>query len=327
MNYRLPNLALLRTFEAAARHLSFKKAAEELCVTPAAVSQQIKALEAWLGRPLFHRMTRALALTEQGSTMLPKVREGFDCLVAALESTREAVAGPLTVTAPPSFASHWLVPRLPSFSSAHPDVALRLSSTPDAIDRRGEAAVVDRLKAGLRTAHSEVAILYGDGVYPGYIVEKLFAPDYVPVCTPALLTGAHALRVPTDLAHHVLIHDDTLHDAGHGADGRFGWAQWLARAGAGGIDASRGPRFANAALALAAALAGHGIALSSRPLVESRVADGSLAIPFDIPLPSPCAYYLVFNEMIAQRPAVVAFRAWLLAEAGALSQPAGEIPQ
>ncbi|WP_407278951.1 transcriptional regulator GcvA [Aromatoleum evansii] len=316
MSYRLPGLALLRTFEAAARHLSFKQAAAELHVTPAAVSQQIKALEDWLGVPLFRRMTRALALTEHGRAMLPKVREGFDCFAAAVESTRQAVAGPLTVIAPPSFASHWLVPRLAGFTIAHPEVALQLSSTADTVDRRGQAAIVAALAVDPRDDESRVAILYGTGSYPGHVIERLFAPDYVPVCAPALLAGDRPLRTPADLAHHMLIHDDTLRDAGPGI-ARSGWALWLDRAAVAGIDSGRGPRFANAALALAAVLAGQGVTLASRSLIESRVAEGSLAIPFDIPLPSPFAYYLVMHEAIARRPAVAAFRAWLTAEAAA----------
>ncbi|NMG43105.1 transcriptional regulator GcvA [Aromatoleum toluvorans] len=316
MNYRLPGLTLLRTFESAARHLSFKQAAAELCVTPAAVSQHIKALEDWLGVPLFRRMTRALALTEHGRAMLPKVREGFDCFAAAVESTRQAIAGPLTVIAPPSFASHWLVPHLASFTSAHPEVELQLSSTADTVDRAGQAAIVAALAVDPRDAESRVAILYGTGHYPGRVVDKLFSPDYVPVCAPALLRGDNALREPADLARHVLIHDDTLRDAGPGI-ARSGWGLWLERAGVAGVDAKRGPRFANAALALAAVLAGQGVTLASRSLITSRVAEGSLAIPFDIPLPSPFAYYLVMHEAIAQRPAVAAFRAWLTAETAA----------
>ncbi|BAL26453.1 transcriptional regulator GcvA [Azoarcus sp. KH32C] len=324
MRYRLPHLPLLRTFEAAARHLSFKKAAAELCVTPAAVSQQIKALEVELGVPLFHRMTRALALTEQGRNMLPKIREGFDCLAAAIEGARQAPADrQLTVTAPPSFAGHWLLPRLPDFTHRHPEVALRLSSTPDTVDRRGEAAMLKRLDADLRAGRSEVAILYGRGDYAGYVVDRLFSPDYVPVCAPALITDGTPLRRPADLARHVLIHDETL-DEGSRGQVNAGWTQWLARAGTVGVDPQRGLRFANAALSLEAALAGHGVALAPRPLVETRVAAGSLVIPFDVSLPSPFAYYLVMHEAIARQAAVTAFRSWLAAEAAAPPHPSGE---
>ncbi|WP_332673291.1 transcriptional regulator GcvA [Aromatoleum sp.] len=313
MKYRLPGLALLRTFEAAARRLSFKKAAEELHVTPAAVSQQIKALEDWLGVPLFRRMTRALELTEQGAAMLPKVREGFECFDAAVEATRERAAVPLTVIAPPSFASHWLVPRLARFSGAHPDIELRLASTADTIHRRGEAAVLEK-DDDSRDPSSKVAILYGQGDYPGYRVERVFTPDYVPVCAPSL-PGLAALTAPRELRRFTLIHDETLHEQVHGGRSRSGWGQWLRRAGVSGVDASRGPRFSNAVLAIDAALAGQGIALASKPLVEARVANGSLVIPFDLALPSALSYFLVMRESISHRPAIEAFRAWLLAEA------------
>lgn len=314
MSHRLPGLALLRTFEAAARHLSFKKAAAEIHVTPAAVSQQIKALEDWLGVPLFRRLTRALELTEHGTAMLPKVREGFECFAAAVETTRQPKAVPLTVIAPPSFASHWLVPRLPRFSAAHPEVELRLASTADTIHRRGEAAVLEKAGADKGEARSEVAILYGKGDYPGYRVERVFTPDYVPVCAPSL-RGLGTLATPADLERFTLIHDETLHEQEHGGRSRSGWGQWLRLAGVSSVDASRGPRFSNAVLAIDAALAGQGVALASKPLVEARVAAGALVIPFDLPLPSPLAYFLVMREAISHRLAVVAFRTWLLDEA------------
>jgi LysR family glycine cleavage system transcriptional activator len=317
MSYRLPSLSLLRTFEAAARHLSFKKAAAEVCVTPAAVSQQIKALERYLGVPLFHRMTRALALTEHGAAMLPKVREGFECLAAAVEMTRQRTAGWLKVTAPPSFASYWLVPRLARFVAAHPEVELRLSSTPDAIDRSGEARMLERLGDDPRDPASEVLILYGSGRYPGFVVDRILVPDYLPVCAPALLEGERALRTPADLARQVLIHDETLYEEGEEEDASCGWAAWLKLAGVAGVDVHRGPRFAHAVLALEAARAGEGVTLASRLLIGPRLADGDLVVPFDIPMPSPRAYFLVMREGLAERPAVRAFRAWLREEAGA----------
>jgi LysR family glycine cleavage system transcriptional activator len=303
-------LPVLRAFEAAARHLSFKKAAEELHVTPAAVSQQIKALESYLELPLFRRLTRALELTEHGAAMLPKIREGFECLAAAVEAAGERRGDALTVTAPPSFATHWLLSRLPRFTAAHPEIALRLASSPDSVDRRGETAILDEALADLRGEASTVAIRYGTGIYPGYWVERVFAPAYVPVCSPQLLAG---MGSPADLARQVLIHDETIDDG----ERQPIWAAWLQAAGAEGIDAERGPHFSNAALAIEAALAGQGVALAAKPLVEADVAAGRLAIPFAVSLPSPYAYFLVTAEAVARRPAVAAFRQWLLAEAAA----------
>ena len=311
MSYRLPPLSVLRTFEAAARHLSFKKAAEEVHVTPAAVSQQIKALETYLGVSLFHRLTRALELTQHGAAMLPKIREGFECLAAAVEATRQAQPTGLTVTAPPSFAAHWLVPRLARFSAAHPDVELRLSSNPDTVDRQGEATILDENMVDLREDRSLVAIRYGTGEYPGFRVEKIFAPEYVPVCSPRLMEGPAPLRRPEDLARHTLIHDETLHDG----ELQPGWRDWLQLAGVADVDARRGPRFSNAVLALGAALEGQGVALALKPLVEADVAAGRLCMPFDRSIPSPYAYYLVMPEAVSLRPPVAAFKDWLLAEA------------
>ena len=311
MTYRLPPLAALRAFESAARHLSFKKAAEELHVTPAAISQQIKALESYLGIVLFRRLTRALEISPQAQAMLPKLREGFDCLAAAIDSTRQEAEGVLTVTAPPSFASRWLVPRLPRFSALHPDVELRLSSGADSVDRPGETLRQDDGSVDLRAAESLLAIRYGTGNYPGLQVEQIFAPDWVPVCSPRLPSVERPLALPQDLARHVLIHDETIGDEARPP----GWREWLASAGVSGVDGERGPRFSNAVLAVEAALDGQGVALALRPLVEADVASGRLVIPFEIAVPSPFAYFLVMPRAVAQRRSVAAFRSWLLDEA------------
>lgn len=310
MSYRLPPFAVLRAFEAAARHLSFKKAAEELHLTPAAVSQQIKGLEEYLGVSLFRRLTRALELTEHAKAMLPKLREGFDCLAAAVETTRQRTADTLTVTAPPSFAAHWLIPRLARFTATHPEIALSLGSSPDSVNRRGETAVFSEGLVDPRDDSSAVAIRYGVGSYPGYCVERIFAPMYVPVCSPALLERL-PLRTPADLHAHVLIHDETIEESGR----RSLWRTWLQTAGITDVNAGRGPRFSNAVLAIEAALAGQGVALALRLLIEDELAAGRLVIPLDMAAPSPYAYFLVMSEAVAQRPAVEAFRHWLLNEA------------
>lgn len=310
MTYRLPPLAALRAFESAARHLSFKKAADELHVTPAAISQQIKALESYLGVALFHRLTRALELTAQGVAMLPKVREGFECLALAVDSTRRAGDGMLTVTAPPSFAARWLVPRLPGFSAAHPEIRLRLASGADSVDRKGEALRLDDDSWDLRDAGCAVDIRYGTGNYPGMCVEPLFAPQWFPVCSPRLPSAARPLAVPEDLRHHVLIHDETINDE----ERQPGWREWLVNAGLDGINAERGPRFSNALLAVEAALEGQGVVLALKPLVAADIAAGRLIVPFEIGAPSPYAYFLVMRKAVADRPAVHAFRDWLLGE-------------
>jgi len=319
MTYRLPPLSAMRAFEAASRHLSFKKAAEELHVTPAAVSQQIKALEDYLGIRLFRRLTRALEITPQGSAMLPKIREGFECFAAAIDSTRQPCEGVLTVTAPPSFAARWLLPRLPRFAAIHPEVKLRLSSSGDAVDRRGETRFFDDEPADLRASSSTVAIRYGTGKYPGFRVEQILAPDWVPVCSPHLATPDCPLERPEDLARHVLIHDETVDVEGRQPN----WREWLNQAGVSGVDAERGPHFSNAVLAVEAALEGQGVALALRPLVEADIAAGRLLVPFQRSVPSPYAYFLVMRKVVADRDSATAFRNWLLAEAQSFPAAAG----
>jgi LysR family glycine cleavage system transcriptional activator len=318
MSYRLPPLAALRAFEAAARSLSFKQAAEELHVTPAAVSQQIKALEGYLGVPLFRRLPRALALTTDAQAMLPKLREGFACLAAAVESTRQPVReSALTVSAPPSFAARWLVPRLPGFTAAHRDIDLHLRARLDTIDRQSHRSPAAAEAIDVRDATSEIAIRFGTGRYPGQRVDLLFAPGYIPACSPRLLAGMRPLRQPADLRRHALIHDETIPEE---VD-RPTWAQWLQLAGAGTVDATRGPRFSDASLAYEAALDGQGVVLALDALIRGDVAAGRLVTPFAVTLPTRYAYHLVVPEVLAERPAVAAFRAWLLEQARAERSP------
>ena len=313
MTARLPPLNSLRAFEAAGRLLSFKKAAEELAVTPTAVSHQIRLLEEYLGLPLFRRMTRALELTPAGEAMLPQVKEGFASLAAAVDKLRGKAAGSVVnVCAPPSFAARWLVPRLGHFSRAHPDVELRLSSSLLAVDSREDSpSGRDRLGAGSAAIY-DLVIRFGRGQYPGWQVERLFSPAFFPVCSPALLAGEHPLREPGDLRWHALIHDATVPDF----EDRPGWAQWLELAG---VDLTeemnRGPRFADAVLAVEAAIAGQGVALAARPLVSADLAAGRLAMPFQLAIPSRYAYYATTPSAAPQRPAVDTLRAWLEREA------------
>jgi len=240
MSYRLPPLSALRAFEAVARHASFKKAAAELFVTPAAVSQQIKTLETYLGVALFRRLPRALELSEQGLAMLPKVREGLDCLVAAVEFARVRPDALLTVHAPPSFALRWLVPRLSRFGALHPDVKLRLASDVGNIDGVGRGP--ESLFVDLRDAGDAVAVRFGVNDYPGFRRDVLLAPEYVLVCSPDLLTRIGPLKTPADLRDQTLIHDESIPDESV----RPSWAEWFRLAGVPDVDVSRGPRFSSA---------------------------------------------------------------------------------
>lgn len=311
MVYRLPPLTSLRAFESAARHLSFKAAADELFVTPGAVSQQIKVLEEYLGIPLFIRLVRTVKLTPEGAAMLPKLREGFECLAAAVEATRPAQhGGILAVKAPPSFASRWLIPRLSRFTERYPDIALRMSGSLQNIDDGPNAAA--SLPVDPRADISEITIRYGNGRYSGQRVTQIFSPVLVPACSPSLLKGEHPLLVPDDLRWHVLIHDDTVPEQSE----RPTWVDWLRQAGVEGVEATKGPRFGNN-LALEAAIDGLGVVLALKPLIAEAVSTGRLVIPFDITVPSPNAYYLAVPEAVGERPAVRAFCDWLMDEAAA----------
>ena len=311
MTYRLPPLNALRSFEVAARHLSFKNAATELSVTPTAVSHQIKLLEDFLGLSLFHRLTRALELTPQGEAMLPKVREGLECFAAAVESTRgPSPSGRLVVVLPPSFATRWLVPRLRRFALQEPTLNLRVVRSLNAIDTDSAAASFAFGNVDLREEDSLVVIRFGTGGYPGFRVDRMFGSDYIAVCSPKLLDMDPPLRELTDMRQQVLLHDDAMASERAGPN----WDEWLRLAGVSGVDGQAGPHFSDSGLVYVAALDGLGVALASRPLVANAIAQGRLVAPFDIALGQNFAYYLVTPEATSGRPAVQAFRQWLLQE-------------
>jgi LysR family transcriptional regulator, glycine cleavage system transcriptional activator len=292
MATRLPPLNALRTFEAAARHLSFTKAADELFVTQAAVSHQIRTLEEHLGAALFRRLNRALMLTDEGQALLPAVREAFDRLSAGVRRVQDlCCGGALTISTTPSFAASWLVGRIARFQALHPEIELQLSATPRLVDFARED-----IDCGIR---------YGMGDWPGLISQRLFQTALVPVCSPMLLDGANPLRQPEDLTQHTLL---------HALDDPDDWRLWLRAAGVDGIDATRGLKFDSVPLVVQAAISGAGVGIGRRQLVEAELAAGRLVAPFDLELPDECAYYFVAPEATADQPKVVAFRTWLLAE-------------
>jgi LysR family glycine cleavage system transcriptional activator len=296
MAERLPPLNALRTFEAAARHLSFTKAASELFVTQAAVSHQIKALEDHLGIPLFRRLNRALMLTDEGQALLPFVRDAFDQLADGIRRLRQGQsAGVLTISVLPSIASTWLIPRLRQFQTRHPDIEVHMSASDRLVDFAREP-----VDAGIR---------YGLGQWPGLRALRLLSAEMMPVCSPQLLEGPNALRTPDDLAHHRLLHVLNSPDE---------WRMWLMAAGVQGVDPDRGVRFDHTALAIQAALNGMGVAMGPAALVGEDLAAGRLVEPFDVELPSDSAYYFVAPETTADQFKIRAFGDWLQEEASAV---------
>jgi LysR family glycine cleavage system transcriptional activator len=297
MNRDLPPLNPLRAFEAAGRHLSLTRAAAELHVTVAAVSHQVKGLEGYLGVKLFRRVGNSLLLTDAGQACLPGLVEGFDRLAGAIERLKEHDArGPLHVSVAPAFASKWLVPRLERFDSAHPEIDVRISASLELTDLDREGF--------------DAAVRLGRGSYPGLEVHELFAESVVPMCAPGLLDGPRALRSPQDLRHQVLLHDDSLHFEQAAPD----WPMWLKAADVSGVDASRGPHFSHPDHAMQAAIDGAGVVLGWRTLAEADLGAGRLVIPFDVTMPMQLSFYFVSAQVAAQRPKIVAFRDWLIAE-------------
>ncbi len=288
-------LNALRAFEASARHLSFVKAADELHVTPAAVSHQVKRLEDYLGLPLFRRLPRGLSLAETGHGLWVELNDAFDRLDRAVEKVAELHAsGALTISVAPMFAVKWLLPRLHEFDALHPDIDVRMSSSGDVVDFRRD--------------DYDAAVRLGSGQYPGLTSELLFSESVTPMCSPRLLEAGHGLSTPGDLQHHVLLHDDSMAFS----DAAPTWQSWLSAAGADQLDTSRGPRFGQPDHALQAAADGAGVVLGWRFLAGDDLAAGRLVAPFDLTLPLGSAFYLVYPEAHATRKRVSAFREWLL---------------
>lgn len=302
---RLPPLNALRVFESAARHLSFTKAAEELHVTPGAVSQQIKALEDFLQTPVFRRQKRSLLLTDEAQASLPILREGFDKLAEAGKIlSSKADSHRLTVSVAPSLASKWLVPRLDGFQEAHPDVDVWVSADMEPVD----FAVED----------VDLAIRYGAGRYDGLVSEHLMAEKIIPVCSPALLTGQNPLKSPKDLVHHTL-----LHDSGTEKDPSCPtWPMWLKAAGVCHKQGERGVKFNQSSLVIEAAVAGKGVALAKAALALADLEAARLVIPFDLTTPTDFSYYIVHPPSKSSSPSVAAFKAWLKAEAASTADAA-----
>ncbi len=289
---RLPPLNGLRAFEAAARHLSFTRAAAELNVTQAAISHQIRMLEERLAVKLFVRRNRTVLLSEAGQAYLPALRDAFDMIDQATDRLlRRDETAPLVISSTASFATKWLVPRLSAFQSLHPEIEVQLSTSVELVDFQRDAV--------------DAAIRWGMGKWPGLHIERLFSHDIFPVCAPSLVKGRNGLKQPSDLARATLLHTTTARDD---------WRLWLTAAGVKGVDVSRGPVFDMVFTALQAAIDGVGVALGQTQLVERDLAAGRLVQPFDLSLPIEAAYYFVAPPSALKRRKVKAFHDWILAQ-------------
>lgn len=294
---RTPSLQSLRAFEAGARHGSFLRAAEELRVTPTAISHQIRSLEDRLGVALFHRRRRGVELTAAGVAMASTLTQAFSDIAASVEKTRQrGSTSEVRIACSPSFAAKWLVPRLGSFRARHPDVEIRILSSSLLVD--------------LIAGEADIALRHGRGPVPGCRVEKLIDAMVVPVCSPALRYKAGVPKVKEDLARHVLLHDSS------GDVGRLpGWADWLEAQGVAGIDPRRGPRFNNSHLVIDAALAGEGVALAVAALVERDLVAGRLVAPISGPMDASTDYRLVVSTTLRVDAPVRKLCSWLKQEA------------
>ncbi len=294
MARRLPALNALKAFEAAARHGSFTRAAEELCVTQGAVSHQVKALEAELGLKLFLREHQRLVITEAGNTYLGIVRDAFDRIAGGTERlVQRQKSGALTISTSPNFASKWLIHRLGRFAEAHPDIQLRVNASLHHVDFSREDI--------------DLAVRHGAGEDPGLHSTRLCTEELYPVCSPKLVAGRKVLRAPDDLRHHTLLHVNDHRD----------WRKWLEAVDAPRVEATRGLVLNQASMALDAAVDGQGVALARSALAATDMIAGRLVRPFALALRADFAYWIVCPKASARLPKIATMREWLLAEAEA----------
>src|SRR5947208_6535281 len=297
MRRSLPPLNALRTFDAAARHQSFTRAAEELCVTQSAVSHQVKALESELGLQLFKRARNGLVITDAGRDYLAVVRDVFEQLELGTDRLLQRQrSGTITVSTSPDFAAKWLVSRLGRFAEAYPEIELKLAALMHRVDFAREDV--------------DLAIRHGDGQWPELDAVNLCTEELFPVCSPSLMTSRGGLHDPEDVLRFPLLHLDDRHD----------WARWLEAAGSPGEGLLHGPILNHASMLIDAAIDGQGITLARTALSAADLISGRLVRPFQITLPLKNTYWIVCPKATSALPKIIAFRDWLLAEAAADAQ-------
>lgn len=293
MRYKLPPLNGLRAFEAAARHLSFTRAAEELCVTQGAISRHILILEEILGLQLFLRQHRHIELTPEGARYLTSVRNAFEELHEATQQLASSSApNTLNIKLLGTFAQRWLMPRLGEFNTQHPDITVRVT--------------VSHYFANYGEQDIDASVEYGAGNWTGLVSERLYGEVIVPVCSPRLASGLPPPRRAEELSRHVFLHSIHRPDF---------WRQWLTDAGVANVPIEGGLRFENSALVYQAAREGLGIAIAHVAFVEDDLASGRLIIPINRPIANPVGYYLVYPANKLKQKKLAAFRKWILAAA------------
>jgi LysR family transcriptional regulator, glycine cleavage system transcriptional activator len=297
MALRLPPLSSLRLFEAAGRHVSFKLAAEELHVTPSAVSHGIVALERWLGIALFDRGARGLALTEAGRDYLPYVSEALTMIATGTQRLPSRRADrKIVVSSAPTFAARVLLPNLQRFRARHPDISV-------AIDTQHR-------QVGFPIDGVDLAIRMGRGPWPGLSSTRLLGERLIPVCAPAYLkTLAKDRAGAPDLARATLIHLSAATED---------WSAWVEGVGVDGLDLSRGVMLDTLQLAIDAAVAGLGVMVGRRPLIDRELAEGKLVVACDRAVDSATPYWLVGTDVAAARPDIAAFKRWVIEEVARL---------
>lgn len=294
MPRRLPSLNGLKAFEAAARHESFTRAAEELSVTQGAVSHQVKALESQLGLKLFNRERQRLVITEAGRDYLVVVRDAFDRIAMGTERlVQRQTTGALTVSTSPDFAAKWLVHRLGKFADAHPDIDLRVSATMHHVDFASEDI--------------DIAVRHGTGDWPGLDVTRLCPELLFPVISPKLLAGKRRIKAARDILKFPLIH----------IGDRRNWASWLDAVGVADAASSQGPVLNRDSMAIDAAVDGQGIVLARTTLVSWDLMNGRLVMPIAASLKLQKTYWIVCTKAASKLPKVTLFRNWLLREVAA----------
>ena len=287
----LPSLTSLQCFDAAARHMSFTKAASELSITQSAVSRQVRQLEEYVGRPLFRRHKQRLVLTEAGVDYAKSVH---DILERAESATLQLMAyggggGTLTIALLPTFGSRWLIPRLGDFTTRYPDIQMNLVTQVRPFNFDG--------------SNTDAAIHFGGSVWPGAVCHRLMGETIVPVAAPSLLKGRSELSSPEEVGRYTLLQHVTRPQA---------WQEWLCDCGVSNVDGHRGPRFEQFQMVIQAAVAGLGLAVLPLFLIRDELASGHLVVAIDRPVKSEQAYYLVHPESKSDLRRVVVFRSWLL---------------